>query len=69
MNYSKDLPPDAQLNRGDNLYSLLGAFRLSMQNDGNLVLYVINDFAVGTADIANIINHSPSALQFYPHAM
>ena len=31
------------LRRGDNLFSRTRAFRLSMQTDGNLVLYVIDD--------------------------
>lgn len=41
--YFRDLPSPARLNPGDSLYSATRAFRLYFQDDGNLVLYAIDD--------------------------
>ncbi len=42
-NSFRDLLAPNQLNSGDNLFSGLSGFKLSMQQDGNLVLYAIDD--------------------------
>lgn len=42
-NSRTDLEAGSRLNAGDCLFSPLCAFRLTMQDDGNLVLYVIDD--------------------------
>ena len=52
MNLFKDLRPRARLNRGDSLFSSLGGFRLHMQDDGNLVLYVIDDTQIPPGPLA-----------------
>ena len=41
--FSRDMLPGKRLDRGDNLFSATRAFKLSMQFDGNLVLYVLDD--------------------------
>lgn len=43
MEFFRDLIPPNQMNPGDFLYSATRAFRLAMQEDGNLVLYAIDD--------------------------
>jgi hypothetical protein len=43
MQFFRDLTPPGQLNPGDVLFSATRAFQLMMQEDGNLVLYVIDD--------------------------
>ena len=41
--YFRDIVSPARLNIGDSLYSATRAFRLYFQDDGNLVLYAIDD--------------------------
>lgn len=63
VNVTKDLKPGAQLNRGDNLFSPLGGFRLHMQRDGNLVLCPIDDEQMPAPQ--NVLAHTPEALSCY----
>ena len=41
--FFRDLLANGRLNVGDDMYSATRAFRLNVQADGNLVLYVIDD--------------------------
>jgi hypothetical protein len=52
-----DLRPGWRLNPGDSLYSPLGAFRLILQEDGNLVLYHIEDDRI-PADVVPLLLHT-----------
>ena len=61
-----DLRPRWRLNRGDSLYSPLGGFRLILQDDGNLVLYVVDDERM-PGDITPVLLHTEeiSALLYH----
>jgi RNA polymerase sigma factor (sigma-70 family) len=63
VNTSKDLKAGSHLNRGDNLFSPLGGFRLHMQQDGNLVLCPIDD--ENMPDPQKVLAHTPEALSSY----
>jgi RNA polymerase sigma factor (sigma-70 family) len=63
VNITKNLRPWAKLNRGDNLFSPLGGFRLHMQQDGNLVLCPIDDEEM--PDPQKVLDHTPEALRCY----
>jgi RNA polymerase sigma factor (sigma-70 family) len=63
VNVTRDLKPGTQLNRGDNLFSPLGGFRLHMQRDGNLVLCPIDDEQM--PDVQSVLAHTPQALSCY----
>ncbi len=56
------------MNLGDSLFSPLGGFRLVLQDDGNLVLYVIDDMRIPW-DAAPIIYHDVSTLGIYQDAI
>jgi hypothetical protein len=63
---SMDLKPLWRLNRGDSLYSALGGFRLTLQEDGNLVLYAIDDQQI-PPDAAPLLLHEDGPLNIYPN--
>ena len=63
VNVTMDLKPGARLNRGDNLFSALGGFRLHMQRDGNLVLCPIDDGQM--PDPQSVLAHTSKALSCY----
>ena len=65
INLSKDLKPGQRLNRGDSLFSPLGGFRLTMQDDGNLVLYAIDDTQLPD-DVGDLLqSHRPELMRLY----
>ncbi len=65
VNLSKDLKPGQRLNRGDSLFSPLGGFRLTMQDDGNLALYAIDDTQLPD-DIGDLLrSHRPELMRLY----
>jgi hypothetical protein len=66
--FSKDLRSGMRLNIGDSLFSPLGGFRLVLQDDGNLVLYVIDDMQIPW-DAASIVYHELSILSIYHDAI
>ncbi len=59
-----DLLPRGRLNRGDSVFSTLGGFKLHMRQDGNLVLYVIDDLPI-PGNLQNVLSHVPEAASFY----
>jgi len=63
-----DLRSGWRLNRGDSVYSPLGGFRLILQDDGNLVLYVADDERV-PFDITPILMHTEELPQLYHNAL
>ena len=65
---TKDLKPGWRLDAGDSLYSALGAFRLTMQGDGNLVLYQIDDTQI-PGDVTPILLHSEGPQDLYHNAI
>ena len=65
---SKDLASGMRLNIGDSLFSPLGGFRLVLQDDGNLVLYVIDDMRVPW-DASLTVLHDPSVLGLYENVV
>jgi hypothetical protein len=65
---SKDLRSGMRLNVGDSLFSPLGGFRLVLQDDGNLVLYVIDDMRIPW-DASLIVYHDVSILGIYQDAI
>ena len=64
INLCNDLEPGWQLAAGESLFSALGAFRLTMQDDGNLVLYVIDDMKL-PRDILQVMSATPEVLKLY----
>ena len=64
VNVSMDLKSEWRLNPGDSLFSALGSFRLTMQQDGNLVLYAIDDTKLPW-DLWPVLAHSPEAMRLY----
>ncbi len=63
-NVFTDLKAGWRLGAGESLFSALGGFRLTMQDDGNLVLYVIDDMKL-PLDILHVISGAPDALKLY----
>ncbi len=61
---SRDLHSGWQLDPGDSLFSSLAAFRLVMQEDGNLVLYAIDDMRL-PVDIMRVSSGAPDVLGLY----
>ncbi len=59
-----DLKPGWRLSTGESLFSALAGFRLTMQEDGNLVLYVIDDMKL-PPDILHVLSGAPDALKLY----
>jgi hypothetical protein len=66
--FSKDLRPGRQLRQGDSVFSPLGGFRLVLQDDGNLVLYSIDDTRL-PSDAALVLLHSAEAMGIYHDAI
>jgi hypothetical protein len=66
--FTMDLRSRWRLNRGDSVYSPLGGFRLMLQDDGNLVLYVIDDEQI-PADITPLLLHTEDLAQLYHNAL
>ena len=64
VNLCTDLNSGWRLHSGESLFSALGGFRLTMQNDGNLVLYAIDDMKL-PADIAHVFAYTPDVLKLY----
>jgi RNA polymerase sigma factor (sigma-70 family) len=64
VNLPVDLKPGGRLNRGDSVFSTLCGFRLHMRQDGNLVLYVIDDMPI-PGNLQGVLSHSPEALSYY----
>jgi hypothetical protein len=64
LNLSKDLKPGQRLNRGDSLFSALGAFRLTLQTDGDLVLYTIVEEQLPD-DVRAVLAHTPEVMKLY----
>ena len=64
LNLAKDLKPGEQLNRGDSLFSALGAFRLTLQMDGDLVLYTIVEEQLPD-DVRAVLDHTPEVMKLY----
>jgi hypothetical protein len=67
VNLCTDLNSGWRLGSGENLFSALGGFRLVMQNDGNLVLYAIDDMKL-PADILHIFACTSDVMKLYPVA-
>ena len=65
---SKDLRAGMRLRAGDSLFSPLAGFRLILQDDGNLVLYVIDDRRI-PLDAACAVFHSPEVWGIYETAI
>jgi hypothetical protein len=65
---SMDLRPRWRLNPGDSLYSPLGGFRLILHEDGNLVLYHIEDDRI-PADVAPLLLHTEVSPDLYIHPL
>jgi hypothetical protein len=63
-----DLKPRWRLDPGDSLYSALGGFRLTMQGDGNLVLYQIDDMQI-PGDVTPILLHTEGPQDLYHNAI
>jgi hypothetical protein len=61
---SRDLYSGWQLNAGDSLFSSLAAFRLVMQEDGNLVLYAVDDMRL-PVDLVHVLSGAPDVLALY----
>jgi hypothetical protein len=64
VNLCTDLNSGWWLNSGESLFSALGGFRLVMQNDGNLVLYAIDDMKL-PADILHVFACAPDVMKLY----
>jgi RNA polymerase sigma factor (sigma-70 family) len=64
LSLSKDLSPGRRMDRGDSLFSPLGGFRLTLQQDGDLALYAIDDSHV-SVDVRSIVMHKPEAMHLY----
>ncbi len=64
VNLCADLISGWRLNSGESLFSALGGFRLVMQNDGNLVLYAIDDMKL-PADILHVFACTPDVMKLY----
>ncbi len=64
VNYTKDLKPRRRMDRGDSLFSPLGGFRLHMRQDGNLVLYVIDDERL-PEDLHAVQAHAKETMDLY----
>ena len=64
VNFTRDLMPGRRLNRGDSLFSPLGAFRLTLQGDGDLALYSI-DVTQFNGDVGAVIAHRPEVMKLY----
>ncbi len=64
VNLCTDLNSGWRLHSGESLFSALGGFRLTMQNDGNLVLYAIDDMKL-PSDIAHAFAYTPDVLKLY----
>jgi hypothetical protein len=65
---SMDLRPGWRLNRGDSLYAPLGGFRLILQDDGNLVLYVVDDERI-PGDVTSVLLHTEESPALYHNAL
>jgi hypothetical protein len=65
---STDLKAGWRLEAGGSLYSALGAFRLTMQSDGNLVLYQIDDMQI-PGDVTPILLHTEGPQDVYHNAI
>jgi hypothetical protein len=63
-----DLKPRWRLKPGDSLYSPLGAFKLILHEDGNLVLYHIDDVQI-PEDITPILLHTDGSPDLYHNAI
>ncbi len=64
VNLCTDLNSGWRLHSGESLFSALGGFRLVMQNDGNLVLYAIDDMKL-PADILRVFACTPDIMKLY----
>ena len=64
VNVCTDLNSGWRLNAGESLFSVLGGFRLTMQADGNLVLYAIDDRKL-PADILHVFDYTPDVMKLY----
>jgi hypothetical protein len=64
VNLCADLISGWRLNSGESLFSALGGFRLVMQNDGNLVLYAIDDMKL-PADVLHVFACTPDVMKLY----
>jgi RNA polymerase sigma factor (sigma-70 family) len=60
--FAKDLMPGRRLNRGDNLISALGAFRLIMEENGDLALYAIDGIQLN-GELR--VGHQPELMKLY----
>jgi hypothetical protein len=68
VNLYTELKAGWQLNRGESLFSPLGGFRLTMQGDGNLLLYHIEDDRI-PADVAPLLLHTEVSPDLYIHPL
>ena len=59
-----DLEAGLQLTAGDCLFSPLCAFRLTMQDDGNLLLYAIDDMKL-SLNVLHVMSGAPDVLKLY----
>ncbi len=64
VNLCIDLKAGWRLSSGESLFSALGGFRLTMQDDGNLVLYAIDDMKL-PADIVHVFDYTPDVMKLY----
>ena len=64
VNLCTELRAGWRLTAGESLFSLTGGFRLTMQDDGNLVLYAIDDMKL-PLDIARVLSGAPDVLKLY----
>jgi hypothetical protein len=64
VNLCTDLNSGWRLNSGESLFSALGGFRLTMQDDGNLVLYAIDDMKL-PAEILHVFDYTPDVMKLY----
>jgi hypothetical protein len=64
VNLCTDLQSGWRLNSGESLFSALGGFRLTMQDDGNLVLYAIDDMKL-PSDFLHVYSYAPDVLKLY----
>jgi RNA polymerase sigma factor (sigma-70 family) len=61
---TKDLRPGGRLDRGDSLFSALGAFRLTLSAEGELALYTVDEDRLPD-DVRVILNHTPEVMKIY----
>ena len=59
-----DLGPSWRLEAGGSLCSRIGGFRFTMQDDGNLVLYCIDDMKL-PPDILHVLSGGPDIFKLY----